>query len=102
MGCSRYFLTNSIRSANRVSWPVASAFTCRGPRVIVRPASTNEPELTETGIGSPVSGALSIAPVPSTTIPSTGTTSPDRTSTISPGSKAATGVHSSSHGLSIF
>ena len=95
MGFSRYFLTNSIRSANRVSRPVASALTCRGPRVIVRPASTNEPGLTDTGIGSPVIGVLSIAPVPSTMVPSTGITSPDLISTISPGSKAVIGVHSS-------
>ena len=54
------------------------------------------PCLTDTGIGSPVRGALSIEPVPSAIMPSTGTTSPERTSTISPGSMASTGVSSSS------
>ena len=96
VGWSRYRLTRSIRLDSLVSSPPAWARMTRGPRTSTRPASTKSSGLTGIGIGSPVRGALSIEPVPSTTTPSTGTTSPERTSTMSPGSMASTGVSSSS------
>ena len=71
----------------------------RGPRAKTRPASTLSPTFTGIGIGSPVRGALSIAPVPSMITPSTGTVSPDLTSIISPTSSASTGTRSLSQSL---
>ena len=96
VGLSLYCLTISTRLDSLVSSPIASALRMTGPLTSVRPASTKSPSLIDTGTGSPVSGALSIDPAPSTTIPSTGTVSPDLTSTRSPLFIACTGVISSS------
>ena len=70
--------------------------TIIGPRTKTSPASTRSPLDTPTGIGSPVNGARAIAPLPSIITPSTGTTSPDLISTMSPTLNACIGIHSSS------
>ena len=84
-----------MRLDSLVSSPPAVALTTKGPRTSTSPASTVSPSFTEIGIGSPVNGARSMAPVPSMIIPSTGITSPERTSTRSPSSSASTGIKSS-------
>ncbi len=63
----------------------------RAPR-FVAPAFSASPSRTGTGAASPVRTALSSDDRPEMTTPSTGTISPDRTSTRSPGTRAASGT----------
>ena len=62
--------------------PVAR--TCRNPPRETVPAKTCPPLVFSTGMDSPVMEASSMAPVPETTWPSTGTFAPFLTRTISP------------------
>ena len=54
------------------------------------PPRTESPGLLTTAKGSPLTGASEMKPMPLRTMPSTGTTSPGRTSTRSPGRTVAT------------
>ncbi len=94
MGISRKLRTKSIKLANLVESPIASHFTIIGPLTNTNPASTISPSEIPTGIGSPVNGARSISPFPSIIFPSTGTTSPDLISIISPTLNAWIGTQS--------
>ena len=73
-----------MRPDKRVSSPTAVTSITTGPRARTRPAWMSSPSLISTGTDSPVSGALSKAPNPSTMRPSAGINSPLRISTWSP------------------
>ena len=83
-GSSRKVWTASMSPERRVSSPTALTSMITGPRASTRPASIESPFLTSTGTDSPVNGALSSAPCPSTITPSAGINSPLRISSRSP------------------
>ena len=76
--------TRWMMRASVVSAPMPVANTCRKPPRETVPAKTWSDLDFSTGIDSPVIEASSMAPVPDTTWPSTGTLAPFLTSTISP------------------
>ena len=78
--------------ASVVSDPTPVARTRRKPPRETVPAKTWSPALFSTGIDSPVIEASSRAPVPPTTMPSTGTFAPFLTSTVSPVATCAAGT----------
>ena len=91
--CAR--LTCCTICASTVSLPTRSARITNDPVPFTVPPMTWLPGSFSTGIDSPVIMDSSIAPVPSMTIPSTGTLSPGRTRRISPGFTFSTGISSS-------
>ncbi len=90
--CASASWTIASSAPTRVASPAASTrTTSRAPR-FVAPAWTVSPSRTGTGTLSPVSTALSSVEVPASTTPSTGTSSPERTTTRSPAASAASGT----------
>ena len=81
--------TRWMMRASVVSAPTPVASTRRKPPREMVPANTWSPIRLSTGTDSPVMLAWSMAPVPSTTTPSTGTLAPFFTMTISPASTSA-------------
>ncbi|MNV18330.1 hypothetical protein D3C71_1091520 [compost metagenome] len=81
--------TNCTICASMLSSPRRSARTTRLPVPLSVAPITASPTAFATGTGSPVSIDSSMEERPSTTVPSTGTFSPGRTRTRSPGCSAA-------------
>ena len=75
-----------------VSAPVRVTSTSSRPLVAMAPSNAACPGATSTGTDSPVSEAMSRLAVPARTMPSAGTRSPARSSTRSPGRRAAAGT----------
>ena len=78
--------------ASTVFDPTASALNRNNPSRTTVPASTRAPLALATGSGSPLIMLSSMRASPPTTVPSTGTFSPARTSTVSPGCNAEMGA----------
>ena len=81
--------------ASSVSAPTCSARITKLPVALIVPPITLSPGCFSTGIGSPVTIDSSTLLRPSTTTPSTGTFSPGRTRSESPGCTWASGMSSS-------
>ena len=77
--------------ASTVSAPTRSARITRPPVPLTVPPITRSPGPFSTGIGSPLIIDSSTALAPSTTMPSTGTFSPGRTRSRSPGTTCSSG-----------
>ena len=77
--------TISTMRASSVSAPTRSARMIRAPAPFTVPAISGSPGVLSTGMGSPVTIDSSTVPCPSITTPSTGTFSPGRTRSRSPG-----------------
>ena len=87
--------TSSTIRARAVSRPTCVARITNEPVVLIVAPMTSSPADLVTGIGSPVSMDSSTAEAPSTTTPSTGTLSPGRTRSRSPGTTVASSTSSS-------
>ncbi len=91
--CARW--TSSTIRASAVSRPTRVARMTNEPVVLTVAPMTSSPAALVDGIGSPVSMDSSTADIPSTTTPSTGTLSPGRTRSRSPGTTIARSTSSS-------
>ena len=87
--------TSRMICASAVSAPTLVARKVKEPVVFMVAPITSSPAPLTTGIGSPVSIDSSTADEPLTTMPSTGTFSPGRTTTRSPVTTLATGTSTS-------
>ena len=81
--------------AKTVSLPTLVAFILRRPILFSVAPITSSLGPLSTGMDSPVNMDSSTAEVPSTTMPSTGSFSPGRTTTRSPTSTSSTGISTS-------
>ena len=90
--------TSDTIRASAVSAPTRVARKANVPVVLTVAPKTSSPTPLATGIGSPVSIASSTADVPSMTTPSTGTRSPGRTRSRSPGWISSIGTERSPPG----
>ncbi len=87
--------TSLTMRASMVSAPTFSAVMTKPPLRLTVPPITLAPTSLVTGMGSPVMVDLSTRPLPSPTVPSTGTFSPGRTRSRSPTTMASIATSSS-------